>query len=70
MKVVRPFLYYEMLFANAFEFDELTKPRNDHAFGYLRTTRKNRFIACLSLSIFVVPDLAVRTFTVPAKVTI
>jgi hypothetical protein len=58
------------LFRYAFELDEPTEPRNHHSFFTLETARECGAVALLVLPLQVIPDLAIRTLAIPAKVAV
>ena len=59
-----------LLFRNSFKFDKPAELRNHHSFFTLQSTRQRRSVVLFTLPFHVIPDLAIRTFTIPAKVTV
>ena len=60
----------KFLLGNAFELDEPAELRDHHSLFTLQTARERGAIALIGLSLHVIPDLAVRTFAVPAKIAV
>jgi hypothetical protein len=55
---------------NALEFDEAAEPGNDHAFFTFQAAGKRGFVVDVTLTLQVVPNLAVCALTVPAEIPI
>ena len=63
-------LLFGRLLVDAFEFDERAKLGDNHVFDYFRTTGEDWLVAGAGFPRIVVPDLTIRTFTVPTEVAI
>jgi len=58
------------LLRDSLELDESTQSGDHHSFFTLQPARQRRPVALLALPFHVIPDLAVRTLPVPAKIAI
>src|SRR6185369_11596891 len=58
------------LLSDPLELDEPAELRDHHSLFTLQTARERRPVALLVLAFHVIPDLAIRAFTVPAEVAV
>ena len=58
------------LFSYSFELDKPTEPGDHHSFFTLEPARERGPVILLVLPFQVIPDLAIRTLTVPAEVAV
>ena len=59
-----------LLLRNSFEFNKSTELRYHHSFFTFKPARQGCFVALFSLAFHVIPNLAVRTLTIPAEVAV
>ena len=60
----------ERLLIDAFQFDEAADTTDDHALLHLQAAGERRLVVPFGLPRRVIPDLAIRTFAVPAEISI